>query len=198
MIEVASSTEGSREIELGRDRPLPPELPVLPLRDTVTYPDTLIPLAVAQERSINLINDVLGGNRMLVMVASRNPELEEPGPEDLYDVGVVGVVARMLKVPDGSLRILVQGAQRVRLTGWVSREPYLVAAVEPAADVVEETPALLALTRNVQATFSSIVEAVPYLPEELQIAIANVEDPSALSHLIAGSLRLKTEQKQEL
>ncbi len=123
MIEVASSAEGSREIEIGRERPLPAQLPVLPLRDTVTFPDTLTPLAVAQDRSISLINDVLGGNRMLVMVASRNPELDEPGPEDLYEVGVVGVVARMLKVPDGTLRILVQGAQRVRLTDWVSREP---------------------------------------------------------------------------
>ncbi|MEA2298980.1 MAG: ATP-dependent Lon protease [Solirubrobacteraceae bacterium] len=198
MIEIASSTEGSREIEIGRERPLPDELPVLPLRDTVTYPDTLTPLAVAQERSISLINDVLGGNRMLVMVAGKDPELEEPGPEDLYSVGVVGVVARMLKVPDGTLRILVQGAQRVRLTGWVSEKPYLVARIEAAPDVVEETPALLALTRNVQSTFSSIVEGVPYLPEELQIAIANVDDPSALSHLIAGSLRLKTEEKQAL
>ncbi len=198
MIEIVSSSEGSREIEVGRDRPLPTQLPVLPLRDSVTYPDTLTPLAVAQDRSISLINDVLGGNRMLVMVASRNPELEEPGPADLYDIGVVGVVARMLKVPDGTMRILVQGAQRVRLTDWVSEEPYLVAGIEAAPDVVEETPALLALTRNVQSTFSSIVEGVPYLPEELQIAIANVDDPSALSHLIAGSLRLKTEEKQAL
>ena len=74
------------------------------------YPDTLTPLAVGQERSIQLVNDVLAGDRMLVMVASRDPELETPGPDDLHDVGVVGVVARMLKVPDGTLRILVQGA----------------------------------------------------------------------------------------
>jgi len=198
VIEIASSAEGSREIEIGRERPLPTELPVLPLRETVTYPDTLTPIAVAQERSIKLINDVLGGNRMLVMVTIKEPDVEEPGPEDLYEVGVVGVVARMLKVPDGTLRILVQGAQRVRLTDWVSQEPYLMAGIAPAPDVVEETPALLALTRNVQSTFSSIVEGVPYLPEELQVAIANVEDPSALSHLIAGSLRLKTSEKQEL
>jgi ATP-dependent Lon protease len=198
VIEIASSTDGSREIEIGGERPLPERLPVLPLRDTVTYPDTLTPLAVAQERSISLVNDVLGGDRMLVMVASRNPDPEEPGPGDLYDVGVVGVVARMLKVPDGTMRILVQGAQRVRLKDWVAEEPYLIAEIEAAPDVVEETPALLALTRNVQSTFSSIVEGVPYLPEELQIAIANVDDPSALSHLIAGSLRLKTQEKQEL
>ena len=102
------------ESEIRANQPLPEALPVLPLRDSVSFPETLNPLAVGQARSIQLVNDVLGANRMLVMVASRDPEIEEPGPEDLYDVGVAGVVARMVKVPDGSLRILVQGMQRVR------------------------------------------------------------------------------------
>ena len=123
------------------------------------------------------------------MVASRKPELETPGPDDLYDVGVVGAVARMLKVPDGTLRILVQGAQRVRIKRWVRETPYLVAEVEELPDVVDESPELTALMRNVQETFTHIVEEVPYLPEELQLAVANIDDPSALSHLIAGSLR---------
>src|SRR5215469_2980989 len=92
--------------------PLPEALPILPLRDTVTFPETLAPLAVVQERSIQLVDDVLGTNRMLVMVTARDPEKEEPGPEDLYGVGVVGAVSRMVKIPDGSLRILVQGMQR--------------------------------------------------------------------------------------
>src|SRR5436853_6132396 len=86
-------------------QPLPEALPVLPLRDTVAFPETLAPLAVVQQRSIQLIDDVLGTNRMLVMVAARDPENEEPGPQDLYDVGVVGAVARMVKVPDESLRV---------------------------------------------------------------------------------------------
>src|SRR5918997_771443 len=90
-------------------RALPDGLPVLPLRDTVTFPDTLTPLAVGQERSIQLVNDVLGGERMLAMVTAKDPELEEPGPGELHDVGVAGTVARMIKVPDGTLRILVQG-----------------------------------------------------------------------------------------
>ncbi len=94
---------------------VPGELPVLPLRDSVTYPDTLTPLAIGQERSVQLVNDALVGNRMLVMVASREPEVETPGPDQLYDVGVAGTVARMIKVPDGSLRILVQANQRVRI-----------------------------------------------------------------------------------
>jgi len=199
VIEVGTGPGGAREVEVGGARPLPEILPVLPLRDTVTFPDTLIPLAVGQERSVQLVNDALGGNRLLAMVASRRPELEVPSPEDLYDVGVAGVVARMLKVPDGSLRILVQGAQRVRLTDWTQTEPYLLAHLSEAPDVpLLETPELVALVRNVQATFSSIVEEVPYLPEELLIAVANLDDPGALSNLIAGALRLKPEEKQAL
>jgi ATP-dependent Lon protease len=198
MIEVGRPG-GAREIEVPTQRGLPATLPVLPLRETVTFPETLVPLAVGQERSMALINDALGGDRMIAMVASREPELESPGPEALYDVGVAGVVARMLKVPDGTLRILVQATQRIRVTGYARTEPYLVAQVEELPDIsTTETPELLALVRNVQATFTNIVEQVPYLPEELHVAVANLDDPGALSHLIAGALRLRTEEKQAL
>jgi ATP-dependent Lon protease len=104
----------------------------------------------------------------------------------------------MLRVPDGSLRVLVQGAQRVRLVGIEAEQPYLVARVEEAPDVLTEGPELTALVRNVQATFNAIVQEVPYLPEELQVAVANLEDPSALAHLIASSLRIGIEEKQAL
>jgi ATP-dependent Lon protease len=177
---------------------LPKVLPVLPLKDSVPFPETLTPLAVGQERSIQLVNDVLSGDRMLVMVASKNPELDTPGPDDLYRVGVAGVVARMLKVPDGSLRILVQGGQRVRIQEFVATEPYLAARIEPEPDIVKETPELEALFRNVQTMFLQIIEKSPYLPEELQLAVANLEDPSELAHMIAGALRMKTEERQEL
>ena len=183
---------------VGGDDPLPSELPVLPLRDSVTFPDTLTPLAIGQERSVRLVNDVLVGNRMLVMVASREPEAETPGPDQLYDVGVAGMVARMLKVPDGSLRILVQGGQRVRISEWAGTEPYLTARVAELPDVLDEGPELTALMRNVQQTFSQIIEEVPYLPEELQMAVANLDDPSALSHLIAGALRIGSDERQAL
>jgi ATP-dependent Lon protease len=198
MIEVGT-LGGAREIEVPTHRGVPATLPVLPLRDTVTFPETLVPLAVGQERSMALVNDVLGGDRLVAMVASRNPETESPAPDELYDVGVVGVVARMLKVPDGTLRILVQATQRIHIEGWERTDPYLVAAISEWPDVgTAETPELLALMRNVQATFTNIVEQVPYLPEELHVAVANLDDPSALSHLIAGALRLKTEEKQAL
>ena len=200
MIDVEAQQDGGepRDVEIGARAAVPGALPVLPLRETVPFPDTVTPLAVGQERSIALVNDVLAGNRLLVMVASREPQVEVPGPEQLYEVGVVGTVARMLKVPDGTLRLLVQGGQRVALTGWESEQPYLVAQVEERPDQLTESPELTALMRNVQGTFTRIVEEAPYLPEELQIAVANIEEPSALSHLIAGSLRLSSEEKQSL
>jgi ATP-dependent Lon protease len=183
---------------LASTEPLPDSLPILPLRETVTYPDTLTPLAVGQERSIKLVNDVLSGNRMLAMVASKDPENDTPGPDDLYRVGVAGTVARMMKVPDGTLRILVQGSMRIRIVDYPSEQPYLVARIEEMPDVIEASTELEALTRNVQTTFSEIIEAIPYLPEELQLAVANLDEPSALSHLIAGALRISTDEKQDL
>ena len=182
----------------GQDGALPDSLPVLPLKDNVVFPDTLAPLAVGQERSIRLLNDVLGGNRMLVMAAARDPELDEPSPDQVHAVGVAGVVQRMIKVPDGTLRILVQGIQRVGLGDYASTDPYLVARVEPLPDIVEESPELEALVRNVRTSFGQIIQQGQYLPEELQLAVANVESPIELSHMIAGSLRIKTEEKQEL
>jgi ATP-dependent Lon protease len=198
MIEIGAPSRGPRDVAVSGTDQLPQRVGVLPLRDTVTFPDMLIPLNVGQERSIELINDVLRGDRSIAMVASNKPEEESPGPEDLYSVGVLGSVARMIRVPDGTLRVLIQGGQRVRIENWLETEPYLVAEVADAPDIVDHTPELTALMRNVQQTFTDIVEQVPYLPEELQIMVANVDDPSVLAHLIAGALRLKTEEKQAL
>jgi ATP-dependent Lon protease len=197
-IEVVEGADIEQAIRERQDQPVPGALPVLPLQDMVPFPDTLTPLAVGRPRSMRLVNEVLSGERMLVMVASKNPEAEEPGPDELHDVGVAGVVARMLKVPDGTIRILVQGTERVRLTDYVAEEPYLIARIEPLPDVVEPSPELEALTHDVQRTFAEIIEQIPYLPEELQLAVANLDDPSALAHLIAGALRISTEEKQEL
>jgi ATP-dependent Lon protease len=197
-LEVVESPDLEEAVLERSEQPLPAALPILPVRDIVAYPETLTPLAVGTERSIKLVNEVLSGERMLVLVASRDPELEEPGPDDTYDVGVAGVVARMLKVPDGTIRILVQATERVRIGDYITEEPYLVARIEAAPDVSQPSQELEALARNVQRTFAEIVEQIPYLPEELQLAVANIDDPAALTHLIAGSLRIPTPEKQSL
>jgi ATP-dependent Lon protease len=200
VIDIISDTDGAAYQGGGGGGGLPSPARILPLRDAVAFPDTVLPLAVGQPRTVELVNDALANDRMVVMVASKDPELEEPSPDQLYEVGVVGVIARMLKAPDGTLRILVQAAQRVKISHWVGEKPYLVAEVEELPDrgLDDPSPELTALVRNVQGTFGEIVEALPYLPEELQIAVQNVDDPGALSNLIAGSLRLKTEDKQAL
>jgi ATP-dependent Lon protease len=177
---------------------IPPTLPVLPLKDTVVFPDSMLPLAVGQERSIELIDDVIAGDRLVALLASRSPEMEVPGWDDVYEVGTAAIVQKMLRVPDGTQRILVQGLRRIRLTQRVRSEPYLVGRFEPLPDVVRETRELQALTQNVRNLFARIIALLPYLPEELAVAAANVEDPSALSHLVGSTLRLKTDEKQRI
>jgi ATP-dependent Lon protease len=177
---------------------IPQVLPVLPLRETVVFPESMTPLAIGQERSITLVDDVVGGDRMLALLASRDPEKEQPTFDDTYEIGTAAVIHKMIRVPDGTLRVLVQGLRRVRLEERVSDDPYLVGRFVELPDVLEETPESEALTRNVQGLFSRIIGLVPYLPEELQLAAANVDDPSALCHLVASTLRLKTDEKQKL
>jgi ATP-dependent Lon protease len=176
----------------------PATLPVLPLKDTVVFPESVTPLAIGQERSIKLVEDVVSAERMLALVTVRDPEVEQPAWDDLYRVGTAAVIHKMIKVPDGTLRILVQGLQRIGLDRTVQDDPYLVGEFVELPDELEETPEVEALTRNVQALFARIIGLVPYLPEELQIAAANVEDPSALCNLVASTLRLKTDEKQRL
>ena len=173
-------------------------LPLLPLKDTVVFPESMTPLAIGQERSVRLIDDVVSGERMLALFTVRNPEADPPGWEDLYDVGTVAVVHKMIKIPDGTLRILVQGLDRVRLAERVQDEPYLVGELAALPDVVPESPEVEALTRTVQQQFGQIIGLTPYLPEELQLAAANIDDPGALCHLVASTLRLPTEERQEL
>jgi ATP-dependent Lon protease len=166
----------------------PARIGVLPLRDSVAFPELVIPLNVGQPRSVELINDVLRGDRSIVLLAGRDPEVEAPGPDELYTVGVLGAVARMVRLPDGTVRVLE----------WVQTEPYLVAEVAEAPDKVKESAELEALARNVQRTFSSIVGQVPYLPQELQVMVTNVDDPVMLTHLIGGAMRLPTVEKEAL
>jgi ATP-dependent Lon protease len=177
---------------------IPTTLPVLPLRDTVVFPDTMIPLTIGQERSIKLIDDVLASDRLLVLVTSKNTEIEAPGPDDLYEIGTVGVAHKMVKLPDNTMRILVQGLQRVRVARYVHEEPYLVADIEPIVDIAAEGKEMEALRASLLSVFSKIVSLVPYLPEELEVAAANVDEPGALAFLVASTMRIKTDDKQAL
>ena len=195
MTDVEFETEEAAERESVQ---IPESLPVLPLKEMVVFPDSATPLAVGQERSIALVDDVVGRDRMLALVTAKDSEVEQPDWDDLYDIGTAAIVHRLIRVPDGTLRILVQGLERIRLESHVQDEPYLVGQFSEQPDVVTESKEVEALTRNVQTLFGRIVGLAPYLPAELELAAANVDDPAALSHLVASTLRLKTEEKQRL
>jgi len=175
------------------------QLPVLPLRDTVVLPSSVAPLAIGQERSIRLIDEVVAGeDQTVALVTARDHEVEQPGFDDLYRIGTAASVHKLVRVPDGTLRILVQGLHRIRIAEPVAEDPYLTAVVEEVPDELEESKEVEALTRNVQNLFGRVIGLVPYLPEELQLAAANVDDPAALADLVASALRIPAEEKQQL
>jgi ATP-dependent Lon protease len=188
----------NEEIEQTDALAFPATLPVLPLKETVVFPESMTPLAIGQERSVRLIEEVASGERLLALVTVKNEDADPPGWDDLYEIGTAAVVHKMIRVPDGTLRILVQGLRRIRLDRQIQTDPYLVGEFSDLPDVLEESREVEALTRNVQGLFARIIGLVPYLPEELQIAAANVDDPAALCNLVASTLRLKAEEKQAL
>jgi ATP-dependent Lon protease len=173
-------------------------LPILPLRETVVFPDSMTPLAIGQERSIRLVDEAVANDTPVALVTSRAGEEEARSAEDIYAVGTSAQIHKMIRVPDGTLRVLVQGLQRVRLTRLVQEEPYLVGEFEELPDEPGAEKETEALARNVEALFTRIISLVPYLPDELQLAAANAENPSGLANLIATVMRLRTEEKQEL
>jgi ATP-dependent Lon protease len=133
------------------------ELPVLPLRGTVVFPLTVVPLAAAQPRSLRLIDEVMSGDRQVALVMQKDAELEGAGPEDILRVGTISIIHQMMRVPDGTVRLAVQGNERVRILEFIQEEPYLMARVERAPEIVEESVEVEALTRNTLELFQRLV-----------------------------------------
>jgi ATP-dependent Lon protease len=178
---------------------IPAELPILPLRGVVVYPHTGVPLTIGQPRSINLVDDVVSGDRLVGLVASRNPELETPGPDDLYQIGTVATVHRLFRAPDGTIRLLVQGLARFKLGEFVTEEPYLKAKVELYPEETgKDGLELEALARNVRSQFEHIAEMVPSIPQELVASISNLDDPLQTVYTVANFQRMELEDAQRL
>jgi ATP-dependent Lon protease len=189
--------------EASAERPvaLPPDLPVLPLRDTVLFPNSFMPLAVAREASVRLIDEATSSGRMIGVFTQREASVEEPLQEDLYPIGVVTHIHKMFKLPDGSLRLIVQGLARVRLDRVIQTRPYLRAAVSTADEVLREEDHLEidALQRNIKSIFQQVVSLSPLLSDDLQTLAANITDPGKLADFIASSLTtIGTPIKQEV
>jgi ATP-dependent Lon protease len=180
---------------------LPDLLSILPLRDTVLFPQAVLPLAVARVPSVRLVDEALGGSRLIGVITQRDPAMEEPGPGDLFTVGTAAVIHKVLRQPDGTLRLVVQGIARFRVVEIVQREPFLKARIEevleadaPAGDLEVE-----ALTRSAAALFQKVIALSPLLPDELAGVALSISDPGRLTDVIGASLpTLGTATKQEL
>ncbi len=179
---------------------LPDILSILALRDTVLFPQAVLPLAVGRPASVRLVDEAILGSRLIAVVTQRDPSVEEPRPTDLFSVGTDTVIHKMLKQPDGTLRLVVQGLGRIRVVEILQEQPFLKARVIPLEEV-EATPGDLeaeALTRNAVALFQRIVSVSPLLPDDLAAVAGNISDPGRLADTIAAALpTLTTAGKQE-
>ncbi|MGH2411264.1 MAG: LON peptidase substrate-binding domain-containing protein, partial [Chloroflexota bacterium] len=173
-------------------------LAVLPLINTVIYPQIGISLYVTREPSARAVEEANSRNLPILVVAQRNPEQEEIGPDDLYTVGTEATVGRILKLPDGHTNVLVQGQRRVRILGYDQILPFLIARVEPIEENIDKPITTEALMRAVLALFEKCVKSSKNLPEDHYIAAMNVEEPGRLADLVASSLDLSMPQRQDL
>lgn len=177
---------------------LPKSLPVLPLRGLVAYPQTAIPLTIGQPRSIKLVDEVVAGDRIIALVASKNPDLENPGPDDLYDIGTVAKISRLFRAPDGTIRILVHGILRCKIGAFSQEEPYLLAEVTAIPETIETGIEIEAFARNVRDQFTRIAEMIPSVPRELVTSVSLIEDPLQVAYVIANFQRIDLEDAQKI
>jgi ATP-dependent Lon protease len=180
------------------DVKVPEELPMLPLRGVVIFPSAIVPLLISRGSSLKVVEQALSADRMLGLVAQKNPEEEEPEVPGLYSRGTAGRVLKMLKYPDGSVRILVQGLRRIETVQYVQFKPFYRARVRHLSDVFEPSKDLEAVQAHMVNQFAKFVSMIPYLPDELQVVVMNIKDPGKVTDLIASNLNVSLEEKQDL
>jgi len=177
---------------------IPDELPILPLKDTVIYPFAVQPLGVGQERSIRLIDEVMRGNRLVVLVAQKSADIEQAGQEDIFKIGTVSRIARMIRMPDSTIQIIVQGLERVEIGEFTQDKPYLVAHVALKPDIQEEDDETEAIKRNVVSYFQRLVALVQNVPEGVAAAALNLEEARQVVYVIATFVQMELELRQKL
>src|SRR5216117_1173360 len=188
----------SQPVEVPEDQlRVPKELPILPLRDIVVYPFIIVPLSVSRERSIRAIDQALADNRMILLVSQKDSKVEEPSERDLFNVGTVGVIMRMLKLPDGRIRVLVQGVCRAKVDEFTRGEQYTTAhltrIVEPQVKPTMEQEAMMRTVKKSLEKSASLGKAIS---SEVMVIASSLEDPGRLADLVASNLDLKIEDAQ--
>ncbi|MEW6717301.1 MAG: endopeptidase La [Chloroflexota bacterium] len=177
---------------------IPDELPILPLRGVVVFPNTAMPLTIGQPRSIRLVDDVVAGDRLIGLVASRDPELETPRPDDLFPMGTIATVHRLFRAPDGTIRLLVQGLARIQIGEFTQIEPYLKARVQIQSEIVETGLEVEALARNTREQFEHIAGMISSIPRELVSSVLSLDDPLTTVYTVANFQRMELEEAQNL
>jgi ATP-dependent Lon protease len=177
---------------------IPAELPILPLRGTVAYPDLVMPLIVGRDRSIRLVDEANAGDKMIGIITQRNPDIEEPGIDDLYNIGTIATIMKMVKMVDGSQRIVVQGICRFKLVEFTSTEPHLRAKILPIFEEYQKDIEIDAMYINLKNLYKKAVEMAPYLSSELSQIATQMENPGNLVDLIGSTINIGVAEKQEI
>ncbi len=185
-------------IQIAEEPKLPDTLPVLPTGANVIFPGMMVPLIFSSERSIRCIDETVVDDRLVVLVAQRDTDLEDPQPNDLYEFGCAAAILKMLKFPDDTTRILAQGVGRVRVGAYTRTDPYMVASVESVDETHEQTPRVRALVSNLTTQFQKLVELMPSVSDEVKIAALNIDEPGKLADFVASNLNIKTPTKQQI
>jgi ATP-dependent Lon protease len=189
---------GADKEEKGRDEKIvvPNELPILPLRGTVLYPDLILPIMVGRKKSVKLIDDAMDSDRIIGVVTQKRSEVEDPKENDLYSVGVAALILRMIRELDGSQRVIVQGVSRIKAREYIQKEPYFRSRVDVMDDALVQGVEIDALMMNLKNLFQRAVELAPYLTSELGTMVNNIKAPHILADIIASNLNLSTSDKQ--
>jgi ATP-dependent Lon protease len=177
---------------------VPAEVAILPLRGTVAYPDLIVPLVVGRERSIKLIDEAMGKDRLIGILTQKNPDIEDPELEDLYTIGTVATIMKMVKMVDGSQRIVVQGLSRFKLIEFTQREPHFRARILPIYEEYQKDMEIDAMYINLKNLYKKAVEIAPYLSSELSQIATKIENPGNLADLVASTINISVSERQEI
>jgi ATP-dependent Lon protease len=181
-----------------RETKIPEILPVLPIRNGVLFPNLVSPLVITTQRSLKLVDEALSGDKLVCAVSQQNPEIEDAGKDELFGMGTVCLILKMLRFPDGTMRLLVQGVKRARVKEFVAEQPYLKALLEPLDENEAKDMSVVALMRNVVTMFNQLAEMAPYLPEELTTVALNIESPGRLADFVASYVNFDVAEKERL
>ncbi|NLJ48816.1 MAG: endopeptidase La, partial [Candidatus Atribacteria bacterium] len=180
---------------------IPDKIAILPLNENVLFPELVMPWVVQGEKWVKLVNDAVLGNKMIGVVTLRTKKEDgdtSVSAQDFYEIGVVGRISRLLKLPEDAIQILVFGLNKFRVIEWIQWDPYPLAKIELIKEEEIKTDETEALIRNILTLFQKVVELAPYLPKEIFVAAMNIKQPSRLAHFVVSNLNLDVESKQNI